>query len=234
MTNDWVWKFPFYGAVIRKADYFPVSWGLSKNNKHIKELVSRGYSIVFFPEGTRSIDGSIQRFHRGAFLTAQELGLDVVPLCIHGFSSALPKRDFFLRKSPLYLEIGQRVAVPQDADIVRVTRDMMHFYVDWYARIRRERETAAFYAPFVRLEYLYKGHDTQRECRQVLRSEAYRQIDALTDPEIILENAGCGVRALLIALTHPDKMVVAHVADEEQYLTATRCRLPKNLHYVQD
>ncbi len=234
MTNDWVWKFPFYGAVIRKAGYFPVSWGLSKNSRHTRELVKQGYSVVFFPEGTRSIDGSIQRFHRGAFLTAQELGLEVVPLCIHGFSHALPKRDFFLRRAPLYLEIGQRAAVPKEADIVRMTREMMHFYVDWYARIRRERETAAFFAPFVRLEYLYKGHDTQLECRRVFRPEVYRQIDALTGPEIVLENAGCGVRALLTALTHPDKTVIAHIADEESYLTATRCRLPKNLHYVQD
>ncbi|MBO7510925.1 MAG: arsenic efflux protein [Bacteroidales bacterium] len=234
MTNDWVWKFPFYGAVIRKAGYFPVSRGLSENNKHIQDWVSRGYSVVFFPEGTRSIDGSIQRFHRGAFLTARELGLEVVPLCIHGFSYALPKRNFFLRRAPLYLEIGQRAAVPKEADIVRMTREMMHFYVDWYARIRRERETAAFFAPFVRLEYLYKGHDTQWECRRVFRPEVYRQIDALTGPEIVLENAGCGVRALLTALTHPDKTVIAHIADEESYLTATRCRLPKNLHYVQD
>ncbi|MBP5538900.1 MAG: 1-acyl-sn-glycerol-3-phosphate acyltransferase [Bacteroidales bacterium] len=234
MTNDWVWKFPFYGAVIRKAGYFPVSWGLSRNSKHIKELVSRGYSIVFFPEGTRSVDGSIQRFHRGAFLTAQELGLKVVPICIHGFSYALPKRDFFLRKAPLYLEIGQRVAVPKEADIVRVTRGMAHFYRDWYARIRRERESAAFYAPFVRMEYMYKGHDTQLECRRVLRPEVYRQVDALTGPEIVLENAGCGVRALLTALTHPDKTVIAHIAEEESYLTAVRCRIPENLHYVQD
>ena len=234
MTNEWVWKFPFYGAVIRKAGYFPVSWGLSKNSRHIKELVSRGYSVVFFPEGTRSIDGCIQRFHRGAFLTARELGLEVVPICIHGFSFALPKRDFFLRKAPLYLEIGQRTTIPEEADIVRVTREMAHFYRDWYARIRRERETAAFYAPFVRMEYLYKGHDTQLECSRVLRPEVYRQIDALTDPEIVLENAGCGVQALLTALVHPDKRIVAHVAEEEQYLTATRCRIPENLHYVQD
>ena len=56
MTNDWVWKFPFYGAVIRKAGYFPASWGLSVNSEHVKKMVAEGYSVVIFPEGTRTLD----------------------------------------------------------------------------------------------------------------------------------------------------------------------------------
>ena len=134
MTNDWVWKFPFYGAVIRKAGYFPASWGLSVNSEHVKKMVAEGYSVVIFPEGTRTLDGSIGRFHRGAFLTARELGMDFLPILIRGFHEALPKHDFFLRPHPLSLEIGERVKVPHEADIAAFTRDMRHFYVDWYEK----------------------------------------------------------------------------------------------------
>lgn len=134
MTNDWVWKFPFYGGVIRKAGYFPASWGLSVNSEHVKKMVAEGYSVVIFPEGTRTLDGKIGRFHRGAFLTARELGMDVLPLLIRGFHEALPKHDFFLRFHPLTLEIGKRVQVPEDADIAAFTRDMRHFYVEWYEK----------------------------------------------------------------------------------------------------
>ena len=132
MTNDWVWKFPFYGAVIRKAGYFPASWGLSVNSEHVKKMVADGYSVVIFPEGTRTLDGSISRFHRGAFLTALELNMDILPLLIRGFHEALPKHDFFLRFHPLSLEIGKRIQVPQEADIAAFTREMRHFYVNWY------------------------------------------------------------------------------------------------------
>ena len=73
LTNEWVWNSPFYGYLIRKAEFYPVTDGLEKNFAHMKELVARGYSIVIFPEGTRSPDCRIQRFHRGAFLAAREL-----------------------------------------------------------------------------------------------------------------------------------------------------------------
>ena len=232
MTNDWVWKFPLYGAVIRKAGYFPASWGLSRNGEHMKKLVAKGYSIVIFPEGTRSEDGRIQRFHRGAFATAQELGIDVLPLCLHGFHNALPKHDFLLRKTPLYLEVGRRVQVT--GDVVAFTRDMRHFYVDWYAHIRAQRETAAWWAPFVKEQYLYKGHDALLECRHVLCKANFARIDALEGESLEIRNAGCGVEALLIALTHPEMKVTAQEADEEKHLTATLCSVrPTNLYYTQ-
>ena len=134
MTNDWVWKSPFYGAVIRKAGYFPASWGLSVNSEHVKKMAAEGYSVAIFPEGTRTIDGRIGRFHRGAFLAARELGMDLLPILIRGFHEALPKHDFLLRPHPLTLEIGERVQVPQEADIAEFTRQMRHFYVDWYEK----------------------------------------------------------------------------------------------------
>ena len=134
MTNDWVWKFPFYGVVLRKAGYFPASWGLSASSEHVKKMVAEGYSVVIFPEGTRTVDGSIGRFHRGAFLAARELGMDVLPILIRGFHEALPKHDFLLRPHPLSLEIGERVKVSPEADIAAFTREMRHFYVDWYEK----------------------------------------------------------------------------------------------------
>lgn len=233
MTNDWVWKFPLYGAVIRKAGYFPASRGLSKNSAYMKELVAKGYSIVIFPEGTRTGDGRIQRFHRGAFAVARELGLDVLPLCIHGFHQALPKHDFLLRKFPLYLEVGARVQV--EGDLAGFTRRMRHFYEDWYARIRAERETAAWLAPFVKEQYLYKGHDALLECRRVLRKSRFSRIDALEGTSLEIRNAGCGVEAQLIALRHPHMQIAAYEADEEKYLTATHCAvIPANLHYYKN
>ena len=134
MTNDWVWNFPFYRMVIRKAGYFPASRGLSEGTEHIRKMVAEGYSVAIFPEGTRSVDGRIGRFHRGAFLTALELGIDVLPLLLRGFHEALPKHDFFLRFHPLSLEIGERVQVPLQADIADFTRQMRHFYLQWYEK----------------------------------------------------------------------------------------------------
>ena len=232
LTNEWVWNSPFYGYLIRKAEFYPVMDGLEKNLEHMKDLVARGYSIVIFPEGTRSPDCQIQRFHRGAFLSARELGLPVLPLYIHGFGYALPKHDFLLRKAGLYMEVGERFEVPE-GDLAAFTRKVRHDYEREYDRIRRERETAAYNATYVRYQYLYKGHDAEVECRKVLTPDTIARVDALTGSEMTIHEAGCGVYALLVALTHPDMQVTAYEEDEEKYLTATRCvGVPENLTYI--
>jgi 1-acyl-sn-glycerol-3-phosphate acyltransferase len=232
MTNEWVWNSPFYGYLIRKAEFYPVMEGLEKNLAHMKDLVARGYSIVIFPEGTRSQDCRIQRFHRGAFVSARELGLPILPLYIHGFGYALPKHDFLLRKAGLYMEIGERFEVPE-GDIAAFTRKVRHDYEREYARIRHERETAVYNATYVRYQYLYKGHDAEVECRRVLTPETLSQVDALRGDSLVIPEAGCGVYALLVALTHPEMQVTAYEEDEDKYLTAVRCAgVPENLTYI--
>ena len=230
LTNEWVWNSPFYGYLIRKAEFYPVTDGLEKNMEHMKSLVARGYSIVIFPEGTRSQDCTIQRFHRGAFLSARELGLPVLPLYIHGFGYALPKHDFLLRKAGLYMEVGERFEVPE-GDLAAFTRKVRHDYEREYARIRKERETVDYNWPYVQYLYKYKGHEVMQGFSMHPGSWEGRR--HLSGGSWVDERAGYGVEALLIALSYPDMQVTAYIQDEDQYLTATRIPgIPENLTYI--
>lgn len=57
-----------------------------------KKNLKQGYSSIFlFPEGTRTRNGKIQRFKRGAFTIARDLHLPIVPVTIIGAYDALPK-----------------------------------------------------------------------------------------------------------------------------------------------
>ena len=234
LTNDWAWNSPFYGYLIRKAEFFPSSDGYEKNNARLREMVARGYSVAIFPEGTRSEDCHIQRFHRGAFLLARELKLDIIPMMIHGFGYALPKHDFILRPHALHLEIGKRIPyqdIPEDA--AAYTREMRHRYVAEYGKLCSEIETPSYLASSVRSRYAYKGHDAAAECRCYLRKEWYGKIAALPSGEVTIANAGCGVLPLLLASARKDISVTAYEQDEEKYLTAVRCQsIPANLKYV--
>ena len=114
LTTDWVWHNPLYGFIIREADYLPASRGLEAIVPRLRELVSKGYSIVIYPEGTRSPDCRIGRFHQGAFYLAEMLNVDILPTVIYGTGQALPKHGRILRPWPIIMEVDKRVS-PEDA-----------------------------------------------------------------------------------------------------------------------
>jgi 1-acyl-sn-glycerol-3-phosphate acyltransferase len=62
-------------------------------------------SVVVFPEGTRSADGSLARFRDGAFRLAIDLGIDIVPLAIAGTETALPKHSLVFQRTTATLEV---------------------------------------------------------------------------------------------------------------------------------
>lgn len=106
LTNQWVWNNPLYGLLIRNAEYYPVADGIEELMPQLQSLVERGYNIAVYPEGTRSSDCSIGRFHQGAFHIAEQLGLDVIPMYLYGPGRILPKKTHLLRKGPIYIEVG--------------------------------------------------------------------------------------------------------------------------------
>lgn len=115
MTNEWVWNNPLYGRLIRYADFCPVTDGVEKTIDHVRELVAKGYSLLVFPEGTRSEDCSILHFHKGAFYLAEELNLDIIPVYLYGSGLVLPKKAKMLREGEVCIEVGERVTPDNEA-----------------------------------------------------------------------------------------------------------------------
>ena len=109
LTANWVWHNPLYGFIIREADFLPASKGLEAIAPRLRELVAKGYSIAVYPEGTRSLDSSIGRFHQGAFYLADLLDLDILPVVLYGAGKALPKHGRLLNPGPIRLEIDSRI-----------------------------------------------------------------------------------------------------------------------------
>ena len=110
LTNDWVWNNPNYGFLIRHAEYYPVSEGIEALLPKLRSVTERGYSIAVFPEGTRSKDCRIGRFHQGAFYLSEKLGLDILPMCLYGPGKVLPKNTYMLHQSPIYIQVDSPVS----------------------------------------------------------------------------------------------------------------------------
>ena len=239
LTTDWVWKNPVYALPIRYAEYYPVSDGYDKNVDRLKKLVERGYSVVVFPEGTRSETGEILRFHKGAFQLAQALNVDILPVFIHGANHVMPKKDFVLREGQLYVEIGQRMPVEEvkSMESRALTSQFHKYYIEHFEEVRRQREDTEYVLPFVRYKYIYKGNETERECRRNLkqiRAHAV-EIDTMDQQSILVKNSGIGELAWTIALVHRDSQVYAVEADEDKHLIASHTSyIPDNLHFLSE
>lgn len=144
LTADWVWNNPLYRYTIRNAEFLPASRGVEAIMPQLRSLVERGYSIAIYPEGTRSEDCSIGRFHQGAFHVAEQLGIDVVPLVLYGTGRVLPKRGKLLRKWSVHLEIDRRVS-PEEmrsfgATTLEQAQTMRRYYKRRYAEIANRIE----------------------------------------------------------------------------------------------
>ena len=86
-----------------------------------------GMSILFFAEGSRQRDGAFRAFKMGAFATALNYGLPVLPVGIAGTHAIWPKGKLRLRRGPLAVEIGEPIPVQGlDYEDRRVLRDHAH------------------------------------------------------------------------------------------------------------
>lgn len=67
--------------------------------------------IVFFPEGTRSPTGALQRFKKGAFVLALQLGAPVIPVAVIGGRQIMAKNRMKIRSGRMRVVVGEPIAV---------------------------------------------------------------------------------------------------------------------------
>lgn len=104
-------RVPFIGSACAAAGHIYVDRKHSKaavRSIHEAAKVLRdGVCVVIFPEGTRSVDGQVGRFKRGAFAIASELHLPVVPLSLSGCHTLMAKDRFYATRTRVHMHIGK-------------------------------------------------------------------------------------------------------------------------------
>ena len=85
VAKEWVLKNALFGRLARGFHIIPGSQDKDAMEAEIRRVTELGYSVVIFPEGTRSLSGDLQTFHRGAFYFAESLGLPIRPMIFRGF-----------------------------------------------------------------------------------------------------------------------------------------------------
>ncbi len=235
LTNDAQQKNFIYGSFLKKADFYPSSLGYDVLTEKFKPLVAQGYSIVIFPEGTRSNNGQVHRFHQGAFYLAKQLNLDIVPVVLLGLNLIFKKGSLIVNPGKMVLEIGKRFTQddPLMADTTLETaRNFRHHIINRLEDMHKRHQNTDFYRQLVLHNYLYKGSEIANTVKKNLNGNL-EYIDTFEGSTKHIDNCGYGEIALMFALVHPETEVRASDPDPDKILVAKNCvSVPPNLKYI--
>ena len=109
-------RFPFLGWHLIRAGHLLVDRRNPDRSRILarwRHLVADRISLIIFPEGTRSADGSVGRFKAGSFLLALEAGLTIVPVTVTGTIDVMKKGRLMTCPARVRLRVHQPIPTPR-------------------------------------------------------------------------------------------------------------------------
>jgi 1-acyl-sn-glycerol-3-phosphate acyltransferase len=229
LTNNWVWNSPVFGAVARMADFYPVARGAENSLELLADRVKHGYSIVIFPEGTRSVDGDIKRFHKGAFFLAEQLDIDILPILIHGTGYTMTKGDFLLKDGQISIKYLPRIKQNDPrfgTGFAERTKLISRYFKEEYRQFSIATEVPGYFKEQLIYNYLYKGPVLEWQLKLKLRREKnYQLFHELTPTKGKILHIGCGhgYMAYLLHFASKERELTGIDLDEEKIEMANNC-----------
>jgi 1-acyl-sn-glycerol-3-phosphate acyltransferase len=111
MAKIELFRYPFMGWHLTRSGQIPIDekeLNLAGVKKAVRTLKD-GMSLMVFPEGGRTPDGEVKKFHSGAFFMAIKAGVPVVPMAIVGAYEVLKMNTYVIHSGRLQLVIGKPI-----------------------------------------------------------------------------------------------------------------------------
>ena len=231
VANEGAGNNVFIRQIFKWLDYYIIPKDGVPADSPLDALSPEGRCVVFFPEGRRNPGSSVLRFHKGAFLFAEEHGLDIIPVFLHGANDVFPRGSLCAYPGSVSVIVGRRIPFAEwraaSGDYAEATRAFHRFYVETFRALKAEKEDANYFAGWVKDTYRYRGADIRRAVNKNLNRfcnyAAWTQCDADAGGTLAVVNAGWGEFPILLALTHPEIKVVAFEADADKFRVAANC-----------
>ena len=210
VVKDWVYKSFLFGPLVRYAGFVYIGKGPEENLNMIKDRIKEGYSVLIFPEGSRSNNDEIRRFHKGAFFLAKELNLDITPLLIHGASYVLPKTEYFVRKGHINMKFLPRIKAEDltwGETFGQRTKSISKYFKEEYSIFKDEQEGGEGLFPRVFTNYVYKGPflEWYLKVKWKFETRNYEHYDALLKRQQKILDVGCGFGYMSYFLHYKDE-----------------------------
>ena len=116
-----LFNIPIFGRAMSGAGYVKIDRSNRESAfRSIDEVAAKmknGVSVMIFPEGTRSQDGSVKPFKKGGFVMAVDTGAPIVPIILRGTRSIMTKGSWRIHPDKVALSIEKPI------DTSEFTRD---------------------------------------------------------------------------------------------------------------
>jgi len=113
-----------YVLVVSLFNVFPLPQksGFRRSFAFAGETMDRGYSVLVFPEGSRTRDGEMHPFMEGAGLLAKNLDVPIIPMKIDGLYEVKNEGRRFAAPDQIKVTIGEPIIVSNDNEPAKITK----------------------------------------------------------------------------------------------------------------
>lgn len=240
IVNDWVYNSPIFGRAVKIAGFYPASHGIENGVSHLQEKINQGYSLMVFPEGTRSLTNKIKRFHKGAFYLAEQFHLDIIPVLIHGNSEVNPKGTFIIKDGIITVKILNRITPGNTRfgeNYTQRTKQIGAYFKKEFDSLRQEIEPANYFHNLIIENYRYKGDAIYKYVKKDLKihENTYKTItDLIGKNDIVIHlSKDPGHLNLLLALNSNNRKITTYLKDEEHAQILENCFITQRYQNIQ-
>ncbi len=115
-AEDYFYRRPLQGAAVTAlVGAFPFPRSGAEGLDRAATLLSAGWSVLLFPEGTRSDDGRLHRFRDGVGRLLAHAGVPALPIALSGTFDCWPRTRATPRRGPVAVHVGAPWTPPADA-----------------------------------------------------------------------------------------------------------------------
>jgi SAM-dependent methyltransferase len=211
------------------AEFYSNTAGMAELTGKLRKNVEEGYSVLIFPEGTRSPDTHIRRFHQGAFQLAKELDLEILPVIIHGSGDIMTKGEYFLRTGNVVIKVLPRFRIDEmipGESILEKTRSIRKYFTEEYRQVAMVAENPSYFRKRLIKNYLYKGPVLEWYLRIKIRLEKDYEFFHRYLPESgRITDIGCGYgfMSYMLSFLSENRIVTGIDYDRDKIDVANNC-----------
>lgn len=243
VTQGWVFKSPLFGIIVRMAGYLPANSGIDNIDDKVKEAVENGLSVLIFPEGTRSKDLKVHRFHKGAFYFAEKYNVDILPAVIYGSGMIFAKNQpQYVANGILTMEFLPRIT-PDDTrfgeDIKQKSKNIRAYIIEYLEKMKVKYDTPdnSYYRSALMKQYVFKDRNIEYSVLfDAIKNNWYKDIvnKIGRDATVLDLNTEYGALALMLSMTSENRKVYAYSSSEEDYLVAENSYYGKKIKFFSE